>query len=437
MIGDILLVAPGLGFEAIFPLGLSTLASTLRRAGYTCTGLDDRARPGCVDAALKSIEALAPERRPLAAVVETSTRNVGSVIKLTERFVELGIPVILIGTPAATDPAAMMDSQDAFAAVTGDPETVVPALLHEMKTRSGQPIAGARFRGPDSVIVSGGPEFTLDPADLEYDRTVFPLCDYSVHPRHPEFKQAAIETSRGCRLNCRHCPVPRRYAGIWRARPVGNVVDEMVTLRRDYGITDFVIEDDQPLHDIERFHAFLRAVKTRLPGVTMAFSNGLRPDLLGRQTLQLMAAAGTRDISLGIESGSPAVRKALNRQASGRLIASVISEAHRFGMSVTGYFMLGTPGETTRQMAETFVMANRLPFDFVHFMVYHPWQVTTGPASSAYDTFRTAAYLGSYCNPLRLAALMRRGEIRAGKARADLARMIDWVRAGTTGGGTW
>ena len=28
-------------------------------------------------------------------------------------------------------------------------------------------------------------------------------------------------------------------------------------------------------------------------------------------------------------------------------------------------------------------------------------------------------------------------ELQRAKARADLARMIDWVRAGTTGGGTW
>jgi|GEM_PF-566501 len=433
----VLLIAPGLGFEAIFPLALSTLAAALRGAGHRCSGLDERARPGCLQAALKSVGSLPAEERPIAAVVETSTRNVREVIDVTAECGAAGIPVILVGVPAATNAPAMLDSTEAFAAVTGDPETVVLSLLEEIGRPTGTPIVGARYRAPDAVLVEKAPEFNLDFARLMYDRTVFPLADYSNHPRHPEFKQAAIETSRGCGLACRHCPIPRRYGGLWRGRPVGLVVDEMVGLHREHGITDFVIEDDQPLHDIERFHAFLRAVKTRLPGITMAFSNGLRPDLLGRQTLQMMAAAGTRDISLGIESGSPAVRRTLNRAASGTLIGTVISEAHRFGMLVTGYFMLGTPGETSRQMLETFVMANRLPFDYVHFMVYHPWQVTTGPASSIYGQFKTAAYLGSYCNPLRLAALARRGEIKPGKATADLRRLIEWVTAGTTGGGTW
>lgn len=430
----VLLIAPSLGFESIFPLGLSTIASALMACDKTCIGLDERARPGCLVAALDAID---HDNPPIAAVIEVSSRNVNQALEAACRCARVNVPVIFVGPAAATDARAMMDSSQAFASVTGDPETVLPQLLEELANPVGREIAGARFRTTNGVLTDSRPAFDMGLETLVYDRTVFPVSDYCDHPRHPEFRQAAIETSRGCRLDCTFCPVPCRYGGTWRTRPVAAVVQEMSGLHRDYGITDFVIEDDQPLFDVEHFQNLMRAIRAELPGISMAFSNGLRPELLNVQTLQLMAAAGTRDISLGIESGSSKVRASLNRPISPDQVQNIISEAHRLKMVVTGYFMLGLPGETVTQMLETIMMANRFHFDYVHFMVYHPWHVTTGPASLAFNHVRTAAYLGSYCNPMRLAGLARAGHISPGRARADAYRLMEWIMAGRTGGGTW
>jgi len=430
----VLLIAPSLGFESIFPLGLSTIASALMADGKVCIGLDERARPGCLETALAGVD---PDSRPMAAVIEASPRNVNQALDAAARCAAADIPAIFVGPAAATDARAMMDSSCAFASVTGDPETVLLRLLDELANPVGAEIPGARFRIAGGVLTDSPPVFDMDPAGLVYDRTVFPVSDYCDHPRHPEFRQAAIETSRGCTLDCTFCPVPCRYERKWRGRPIAAIVQEMSGLHRDYGITDFVIEDDQPLADIERFQTLMKAIRTALPGISMAFSNGLRPELLNISTLQLMAAAGTRDISLGIESGSSKVRASLNRPISTDQVQGIITEAHRLKMVVTGYFMLGLPGETVPQMLETIMMANRFRFDYVHFMVYHPWHVTTGPASLAFNHVRTAAYLGSYCNPMRLAGLARSGHISPGRARADASRLIEWIMAGRTGGGTW
>lgn len=430
----IFLIAPSLGFESIFPLGLSTVASVLMEMDFACVGLDERAHPECLQDALAIVT---DENRPFAAIIETSPRNVNQAIAAAASCKQAKIPSILIGPAAAVDPGAMMDCSTAFAAVTGDPETVVLRLLQEIEAPTGEPIPGARYMTRSGILVQAPPVFSMSAADLVYDRTVFPVTDYCDHPRHPEFRQAAIETSRGCTLECTYCPTPCRYGRKWRGRPIENIISEMLTLRRDYGITDFVIEDDQPLHDIDRFQKLMRAIKSKLPGITMAFSNGLHPELLNLQTLQLMAAAGTRDISLGVESGSRLIRKSLNRSLSNSHIERIIAESHRLKMLVTGYFMLGMPGENFAQMVQTIMAANRFRFDYVHFMVYHAFNVTTGPASEAYNHFRTAAYLGSYFNPLRISGLAKNGEIRSERARADLMRLVQWVMAGRTGGGTW
>jgi len=50
------------------------------------------------------------------------------------------------------------------------------------------------------------------------------------------------------------------------------------------------------------------------------------------------------------------------------------------GLETRGFFVLGFPTETQREMAATIDLALELPLDFAHFMLFHPF-----PGTRAYD----------------------------------------------------
>jgi radical SAM superfamily enzyme YgiQ (UPF0313 family) len=74
-----------------------------------------------------------------------------------------------------------------------------------------------------------------------------PPASYPESPHGAFFRRfpvAPIVTSRGCPYRCGFCSVPTLVGRKMRYRSPDLVVDEMELLRRDYGVREFQIVDD-------------------------------------------------------------------------------------------------------------------------------------------------------------------------------------------------
>jgi radical SAM superfamily enzyme YgiQ (UPF0313 family) len=71
------------------------------------------------------------------------------------------------------------------------------------------------------------------------------------------------------------------------------------------------------------------------------------------EAIELMAKSGCKGVFLGIESGSPAILKNMNKAASVERYAEGIKALRQHGIATFGSFIVGFPGETDDTVEET------------------------------------------------------------------------------------
>jgi anaerobic magnesium-protoporphyrin IX monomethyl ester cyclase len=398
---SVLLVHIPVGFEEAYPLGLAAIAAPLCDAGYTVDGLDvgrvgtqgllSRLDRGDVD--VVGIGVWTPGAPKAKAVVDAIRQAPQS-------------PTIVVGGPHAT---LAPGDVDADVSVVGEGEQTFLDVVEAL----------AADRGLDRIsgtVVSGSDHEPLDRewADLDTlpmpDRTAFTIQDY--HREHmPRGKRyASVYTSRGCRYRCRYCSSPFLWGQIHRFRSPEQVVSEWRKLRVDHGVDSVLIEDDLFSQDRERVSLLCEALIREAPGVTWELLNGIRPDSVDNPLLALMARAGCTRIAFGIEAAGSAALKHLGRSPDLAHIADVVRAAHASGMSTTGYFMIGLPGETDADRRDTFELSTSLDLDFAHFCTASAWPGTRWSEEELAELpsrVRAGMYRRWYLHPKRARRVMR------------------------------
>jgi radical SAM superfamily enzyme YgiQ (UPF0313 family) len=87
------------------------------------------------------------------------------------------------------------------------------------------------------------------------------------------------------------------------------------------------------------------------------------PDKVDNQLVDLMVAAGCKQISLGFESGSEQMLKNLNKQFTlddVRAVSEIFAEK---GIEQMGFLLLGGPGETRQSLEESLAFTDALKLD--------------------------------------------------------------------------
>jgi len=165
-----------------------------------------------------------------------------------------------------------------------------------------------------------------------------------------------------------------------RRRSIDNVLGEIKMLNKDFGIKEFHIIDDNFTMDKEYAKDLLRKLKALDLGMTWAVPNGVRMDALDDELLALMKETGLYLISLGIESGSDEVLKAMKKSITVAKIRECVDRIDKAGIDMAGFFILGFPGETAKTIRQTIDFAAELPLKRANFFTYLPF-----PGTESYE----------------------------------------------------
>ena len=159
-----------------------------------------------------------------------------------------------------------------------------------------------------------------------------------------------VAATRGCSMNCAFCGSPRFWGRSVRAHSPGYFVEQLELLYHR-GIRFFFFSDDTFTASRTRVMAICRLILER--GLRITWFAIARVDHVDEEMLRWMRRAGCIQISYGVESGSPAIRKRLNKPLRAEPIRRAFALTRRFGILPRAYFIYGCPGETRETVEET------------------------------------------------------------------------------------
>lgn len=197
---------------------------------------------------------------------------------------------------------------------------------------------------------------------------------------------APIITTRGCPYPCTFCGVVQMAGKKIRKRSMDNLKEEILWLRDDFGIEEIHIMDDNFTFDPEYASQFCNMVLGNKITMPWAIPNGVRLDTLDAELVKLMEKAGCYSFAVGIESGTNRVLKLMKKHLTVEKIREqleIISKNSH--LRVTGFFILGYPGETRKEAEQTITFAKELKIHRANFFNFSPF-----PGSTAYDELKAS-----------------------------------------------
>jgi radical SAM superfamily enzyme YgiQ (UPF0313 family) len=269
-----------------------------------------------VDENLGAPEYAALQRPDLVGITAFSSQA-SRAYEIAALFRRRGVPVAMGGIHATACVSEAMGHVDAV--VTGEAEAIWAQVLDDAR------------RGSLERRYDGG----------HCELSDVPPARHDLLPGSYAF--GAIQTTRGCPLNCSFCCVTAFNGARYRQRPIGDVVRELRDIP-EHGV--LVVDDNligtRPEH-ILRAKDLFRAIaqadlgKEWIAQVTINFADD-------EELLTLAARAGCRGVFIGFESPTPEglreLGKRFNLQA-GRDFRASVKRIQRHNILVVGSFVIG------------------------------------------------------------------------------------------------
>ena len=350
------------------PLSLAYLAAALQHAGIALDVLDafGEAPWRMREEGRFLVQGLSPEEvaerlpeHPLVVFVYAGTvaAHVATLALISAIRGRLASPIIVLeNTQAVTSyhlrpVAAEFFRAGASAILLGEAEERGPELVRRLQAdQTLDEIPGLLIREGEGMRDTGAPSSVPDLDTLAAPAwELFPLQSYwRIRYAHGPMQSRYLPllTSRGCPYPCRFCVIPTLSNRRWRPRSASNVVDEMAAMQQRFGVSEFHVEDLNPTVSESRVQAICAEILARGLCVTWKISAGTKIETIkDPRTIEQMAEAGCRYLSLSPESGSPRVLQLMDKPFDHAHALRLVEKMAACRIRTQACFVLGFPGE--------------------------------------------------------------------------------------------
>jgi radical SAM superfamily enzyme YgiQ (UPF0313 family) len=367
------------------PLGFGYLASVLRQEGFDDIKILDACSLNLtVDDAVQ----YAREYEPDIVGITTMTVTAGNGRRIAAG-VKASLPNVKIafgGVHASVLPEEVVADPNVDLVVRNEGEYAFLEVVQKWAAgESATDVAGT------TVQVDG--EFVHNPSRpraTDLDALPFPARD--LLPMHiykaglafpPQIRlRTLIYSARGCPYDCSFCAASEVWGSHqWATRSASNVLDEIESVVDEFDVYGFEFADELTTLKRDRLAEFCAGIHDRgLHKVRWACSSTV--NRVDYEMTKMMKEAGCSMLYMGVESGSPQIRKTLNKRISNEEIITAFEAARKAGLRTCACIMLGAPGESAATVQESIDLAKLIRPHKIALNIITPY-----PGTSLYHQY--------------------------------------------------
>ncbi len=339
------------------PLSLLSVASPLLEAGYQVTIVDAAIVPE-YQKVLKE-EAAGALCLGISLLTGPAIRSVLAVSRLVRQW-RPDLPIVLGGWHGSLLPAQTLESRVADVIVRGQGERTFLELVQNFAEGKGAAAVAGTSTTADGEIVHN-PERPVENINT-LPAPAFHLGDFDAYEAVSGTRKAGYASSLGCPYACNYCTDQVFYKRRFNAYRAGRVVNEVTELVQRYRLKEVAFLDSNFPVDVKRALEIARGFSQS--GVRFRWTFQASTDLLCRMTedeVRLLGDAGVSHMGFGTESASQEVLAMMNKKHQ-RIheMFETARKAELAGIRVTFNLILGYPGETEKDRAQTFAIMSEI-----------------------------------------------------------------------------
>ncbi|PWR72853.1 B12-binding domain-containing radical SAM protein [Methanospirillum lacunae] len=353
-------------YRLSFPLGIATIVSIVKHAGYDISVIDfDANRTDNPSESLNCIPR--PEIILLTGMITTYKRVRYYCDLLKKKWPESYI--IVGGGLATTAPDEILKRINADIYVIGEgDEIILPLIDSLLKKGNLAQVKGIKYNNNGTIFLTP----PLNPPDIS--KTPSPAYDLFPMDKYIKYYIESglsfeMYCSKGCPYRCNYCYHISGHNV--RYRNVDDVIADIRMIKTKYGLEKVSFEDDNFTTNKKWIEEFCLKVKPL--HIKFRFQASIQH--LTEELLEMLKDAGLSGISMGIESGSPQILKELNKNIQLEKVERILKWLKDYGIQYNATFIVGSISENpeTIELTKQFLIRNGFKSNYqVFFMTLYP-----------------------------------------------------------------
>jgi len=333
-----------------FPMSVLAIASYIRKYGFQPTILDLR---------VQDYKNINPNEYLAIGISSISGVSLKEALKFA-KFIRKNnkkIPIIWGGVHVSFFPTQSIRNKYVDFIVKSEGEETFRELLERI-------YSGKKYDDVKGTVVikDGKPYNNPDREFMDLNKLDLPAYDIIDISKYSEaLEYFSYESSRGCPHRCKFCYVSNFHKKRWRAKSAEKVIKELKEIVRLYNPKKIDFVEDNFFVDKKRVEKITKGIiKNKLSFKWMGFC---RADYISRfddDFMGLLRKSGCELLSIGVESGSPTMLKKITKDITLEQVIIAARKCIKHNIMPVMSFIIGTPGETKKEMYETLDFYDKL-----------------------------------------------------------------------------
>jgi len=357
------------------PSWVAYIGGALKQAGFDQVRFVDAMAEDIPD---DQIEAIIRKNNPDVVMTTNITPSIfkaQAIMKIAKK-VNPKIKTIMGGIHSTfMYPQVLSEAPETDYVVRGEGEEVTVNLIREIaagtdKKNRGD-ITGIAYVDDDGKVFATAAHPVIEDLDtLNPDWSLYDWDKYIYTPLN--CRLAVPNFARGCPFTCTFCSqwqFWRRY----RARSPKNFVDEIEILVKKYNVGFFILADEEPTINKQKFVSLCQELIDRKLNVTWGINTRVTDIMRDADLLPFFRKAGLVHVSLGTEAASQMNLNRFRKETTIEENKLAIKLLQKNGIVAEAQFVMGLEHETPETIEETYQLCRDWDPDMANWTIYTPW----------------------------------------------------------------